>query len=64
MRLTDLASQALRTIAIAFKPVPANTIILNEQEAEKKLIFIGLQGMIDPPRPEVKQALRNVGKQE
>ena len=56
--INGLASQALRTIAIAFKPVPANTIILSEQEAEKKLTFIGVQGMIDPPRPEVKEAVK------
>ncbi|EKN66374.1 P-type HAD superfamily ATPase [Neobacillus bataviensis LMG 21833] len=56
--INSLASQALRTIAIAFKPIPANTVILSEQEAEKKLTFIGVQGMIDPPRPEVKAAVK------
>nr|WP_263328055.1 calcium-translocating P-type ATPase, SERCA-type [Neobacillus sp. Marseille-Q6967] len=56
--INTLASKALRTIAIAFKSVPANTIILSEQEAENKLTFIGVQGMIDPPRPEVKEAVR------
>ncbi|WHY79281.1 calcium-translocating P-type ATPase, SERCA-type [Neobacillus sp. WH10] len=56
--IDGLASQALRTIAIAYKSIPANTIILSEQEAEKKLTFIGVQGMIDPPRPEVKTAVQ------
>lgn len=56
--INGLASKALRTIAIAYKPVPANTVILSEQEAEKKLTFIGVQGMIDPPRPEVKEAVK------
>ncbi|MDZ5474400.1 cation-translocating P-type ATPase [Bacillus sp. 31A1R] len=56
--INDLASQALRTIAIGFKEVPAKTVILDEKEAEKDLTFIGLQGMIDPPRPEVKQAVK------
>ncbi|WP_147532017.1 calcium-translocating P-type ATPase, SERCA-type [Bacillus marasmi] len=56
--INELASQALRTIAIGFKPIPPNTLILHEDEAEKDLIFIGLQGMIDPPRPEVKQAVK------
>lgn len=54
----ELASQALRTIAIGFKEIPAKTVILDEKEAEKELVFIGLQGMIDPPRPEVKQAVK------
>ncbi|UAC49341.1 calcium-translocating P-type ATPase, SERCA-type [Bacillus aquiflavi] len=53
-----LASLALRTIAIAFKPVSENETILNEKEAKKDLTFIGLQGMIDPPRPEVKKAVK------
>lgn len=56
--ITDLASQALRTIAIGYKEIPAKTVILDEQEAEKELVFIGLQGMIDPPRPEVKDAVK------
>ncbi|MBL4952623.1 calcium-translocating P-type ATPase, SERCA-type [Neobacillus sp. YIM B02564] len=56
--INHLASNALRTIAIAFKSIPANTIILSEQEAEKALTLIGIQGMIDPPRPEVKDAVR------
>jgi Ca2+-transporting ATPase len=56
--INGLASKALRTIAIAFKPVPANTVIVSEHEAEKNLTFIGVQGMIDPPRPEVKEAVK------
>lgn len=56
--IDGLASQALRTIAIAYKEISANTIILHEKEAESELVFIGLQGIIDPPRPEVKQAVR------
>lgn len=56
--INTLASQALRTIAIGYKEISANTIILHEKEAEKDLIFIGLQGIIDPPRPEVKQAVK------
>ncbi|KAB2337450.1 cation-translocating P-type ATPase [Cytobacillus depressus] len=56
--IEGLASQALRTIAIGYKEIPAKTVILHEDEAEKDLIFIGLQGMIDPPRPEVKGAVK------
>ena len=53
-----LGSQALRTIAVAFKPLKTTDHIQSEQEAERDLMFIGLQGMIDPPRPEVKQAVQ------
>jgi P-type Ca2+ transporter type 2C len=56
--INDLASQALRTIAIGFKEISSKTIVLDEKEAEKDLTFIGLQGMIDPPRPEVKMAVK------
>lgn len=56
--INELASNALRTIAIGFKEIPAKTMILDEKEAEKDLTFIGLQGMIDPPRPEVKLAVK------
>lgn len=56
--INQLASQALRTIAFGFKEISPQTVILNEKEAEKDLTLIGLQGMIDPPRPEVKLAVK------
>ncbi|WP_442599444.1 calcium-translocating P-type ATPase, SERCA-type [Neobacillus sp. D3-1R] len=56
--INELASQALRTIAIGYKPLTGNSLSFTEKEAEKDLIFIGLQGMIDPPRPEVKEAVK------
>lgn len=57
--IEELASLALRTIAIAFKPLPIpNGQMLTQSEAESNLTFIGLAGMIDPPRPEVKQAIK------
>lgn len=55
--INRLASMALRTIAIAFKPLQSTQKHFTEIEAEKNLILIGLQGMIDPPRPEVKAAV-------
>ncbi|WP_071459391.1 calcium-translocating P-type ATPase, SERCA-type [Bacillus massilinigeriensis] len=55
--VNTLAGQALRTIAIAYKMIPGNGDI-SEHEAESGLTFIGLQGMIDPPRPEVKGAVK------
>ncbi|WFE15734.1 calcium-translocating P-type ATPase, SERCA-type [Bacillus atrophaeus] len=55
--LKDLASQALRTIAVAFKPLKAGEKPTVEQ-AEKDLTLLGLSGIIDPPRPEVRQAIK------
>jgi Ca2+-transporting ATPase len=46
-----MASEALRVLGIASKPDATPT------SAENGLIFLGLAGMIDPPRPEVKAAI-------
>ncbi|MCS7134977.1 MAG: cation-transporting P-type ATPase [Candidatus Aenigmarchaeota archaeon] len=50
----EMASRGLRTLALAYKktdkPKPNN--------AEAGLYFIGIVGMIDPPRTEVREALR------
>lgn len=56
--MDGLASLALRMIAVGYKPLSAGNVLLHEDEAEKNLIFVGLQGMIDPPRPEAKQAIK------
>ncbi|MBB6443779.1 Ca2+-transporting ATPase [Bacillus benzoevorans] len=56
--INQLASQALRTIAFGYKEISPQTVILNETEVEKELTLIGLQGMIDPPRPEVRKAVK------
>ncbi|HUY80573.1 MAG TPA: cation-translocating P-type ATPase [Acidobacteriaceae bacterium] len=55
----QLAAQALRTLAIAIKPMPPGTTIPEggEQSLEQDLTFLGLIGMLDPPRPEVAQAV-------
>jgi P-type Ca2+ transporter type 2C len=55
----QLAAQALRTLAIAIKPMPpgAATTEGSEQTLEQGLTFLGLIGMLDPPRPEVAQAV-------
>ncbi len=54
----SLGSQALRTIAVAFKPLKVTDSIEHEREVEKDFMLVGIQGMIDPPRPEVKQAVK------
>lgn len=50
-----MSDKALRILAVAYKPV--ETIIPKEQ-FEQQLVMIGIVGMIDPPRPEVKDAIK------
>tara|TARA_Y100000310_G_scaffold345817_1_gene470427 strand:+ start:7011 stop:9674 length:2664 start_codon:yes stop_codon:yes gene_type:complete len=46
----SFASDALRVLGFAYKPVKG-------KDYEKGLIFVGLQGMIDPPRKEAKESI-------
>ncbi len=61
---TDMAKRALRVLALAYREVPAGAgkrvgdSGMAEADLESKLVFVGLVGMIDPPRPEAKQAIR------
>lgn len=52
-----LTQDALRVIGLAYRLVPALPNEINRPELEKELVFAGLIGMIDPPRPEVHLAL-------
>jgi Ca2+-transporting ATPase len=52
-----MAKDALRVLAIAYKEVNNEVINFNEDSLENKLIFLGLLGMIDPPREEVIKAV-------
>jgi len=54
----EMAIQALRVLAIAYKELPkTETGKYDEEELERDLVFIGLAGMIDPPRDEAKGAI-------
>lgn len=53
-----LAGQALRNLAIAYRKLSPSEHVKTEEEAEQKLVFLGMLGMIDPPREEVKEAIR------
>lgn len=50
------SERALRVIAFAYKEV--SSLDLSDSELEEELIFLGFAGMMDPPREEVKEAVR------
>jgi len=52
-----MAGAALRVLGIAFKPLDHKMINQYPNTIEKGMIFIGLLAMMDPPRPEVKDAV-------
>lgn len=59
----ELAQEALRVLAIAYKPVDIKKIenpdrIKEIEDAEKELTFLGLMAMIDPPRKEAIESVK------
>lgn len=55
---SNMAKKALRVLAMAFKEVPNIPENMSPDHVEQDLVFSGLIGMIDPPREEVKDAVR------
>jgi len=53
----EMAKEALRVLGMAYKTVPREQKLLSSDDTEG-LIFLGLQGMIDPPREESIEAVR------
>ena len=57
-----MTKDALRVLGVAYrvtKDVPDNPENIVTEELEQELVFVGLMGMIDPPRTEVKPALEH-----
>jgi magnesium-transporting ATPase (P-type) len=52
------ALQALRVIGFAYREGLAEQKHYEMEETERDLVFVGLVGMMDPPRPEVEEAIR------
>jgi Ca2+-transporting ATPase len=56
----ELAAEALRTLGVAFRSLPTDAFKYEEvdERVEQELVFLGLVGMIDPPREEAKDAVK------
>lgn len=52
-----LSRQALRVLAVAYKEIDQLPPLITAEELENGLTFMGLVGMIDPPRPEARDAV-------
>jgi Ca2+-transporting ATPase len=53
----EMARDAMRVLGMAYKDIQDLSRGSGEQVYENGLIFIGMTGMIDPPRPEAKEAV-------
>ncbi len=55
----ELASSGLRILGMAYNELPADFEDYRHSIVEKDLVFVGVMGMKDPPRPEVKPAVED-----
>jgi Ca2+-transporting ATPase len=53
----SMADKGLRVLAFAQKEMSPDTTRITHADLEEGILFIGLQGMIDPPRPEAIEAV-------
>ena len=52
-----MSADALRVLAVGYKEIDSVSAEPTSEELESGLTFMGLVGMIDPPRPEAKAAV-------
>jgi magnesium-transporting ATPase (P-type) len=63
LRVADhFAREGLRVLGMAYKEIPGQQTEITMADLETGLIFSGLQGMIDPPRPEAVDAVAGCKK--
>jgi Ca2+-transporting ATPase len=51
--IEDFSSRALRTLAVAYKPIEPHHLDLTQDDYEQGFVFLGIHGIMDPPRLEV-----------
>lgn len=57
LAIEQMTSKALRLIAVGFLEVDESVTGVTEELFQEKLVFVGIFGMIDPPRKEVVEAI-------
>ena len=58
----EMAANALRVVAVAFREWESEPLFFTAEALEHDLTFAGMAGMIDPPRPEAKEAVETCKK--
>lgn len=53
----NMAEEALRVLAMGYKIIEKIPSDLSPETIENNLVFVGMMGMIDPPRPEIKESI-------
>ena len=53
----ELASEGVRVLGIAYRVWPAADAVAASEDLEADLTFVGFEGMVDPARPEVRDAV-------
>ncbi|MDX1443457.1 MAG: cation-transporting P-type ATPase [Gammaproteobacteria bacterium] len=56
-RAGEIAARGQRVLAFAVRPVAPEYTVLDFADVERDLVFVGLVGMMDPPRPEAIEAI-------
>lgn len=54
----EMAGQGLRVLGVAYRPLDMPPAESEVESVEQELVFVGMIGMIDPPRPEVREAVQ------
>lgn len=57
-KITELATKGQRVIGAAYKIVDKNISTLDHSDVQEGIVFLGLAGIIDPPREEAIEAIR------
>lgn len=58
----EMAANALRVVAVAFREWEEEPLFFTSEALEQDLTFAGMAGMIDPPRPEAREAVETCKK--